>query len=108
MSDELDQMMLHGGVEVAGVDSKGNILYSLVGNLEEDILPKIYETHVDRVHQEMMHFWELGFIEFMDMDRAAPSARLTPKIFDRASINALSESDQETLNRLIYIFRRKG
>lgn len=106
MSQYLDQMMIHGAVETAGVDDKGNILYSLVGDLDS-VLTTMTEAHRDIVHSDMMHFWELGFVEFLDMDRSAPKARLTPKIMDGAAIDRLSEEDQETLQRLINIFRRK-
>lgn len=106
MSQHLDQMMMRGAVETAGVDSRGNILYNLIGNLDS-VLIAIESAHRELVHHEMMHFWELGFVEFLDMDRSSPRARLTDKIFDRNAIENLSEEDQDTLQRLMKVFRKK-
>lgn len=106
MSSHLDQMMILGAVETAGVDNRGNILYNLIGDMD-DILIKMADVHRDLVHKDMMHFWELGFVEFIDMDRSSPRARLTEKIFDKTAIDRLSEEDQDTLQRLMSIFRKK-
>jgi hypothetical protein len=105
MSKMIDKMIMLGAVQIAGVDKNGNFRYSLSGTIK-DILPELYKVHLDGVHEQMMHFWELGYVEFIDMDRAAPRIRLTPRVFDREAVSRLNNEDREALFSLMQVFRK--
>jgi hypothetical protein len=105
MSKMMDKMIILGAVQIAGVRKDGNFTYSLNGSVK-DILPELYKVHLDNVHEQMMHFWELGYLEFVDMDRAAPQIKLTPMIFTMDSDDRLSDEDYEALLNLMQIFRK--
>lgn len=104
MSRMMDKMIILGAVEVAGVNENGELRYSLAGSLDK-VLPQLYQAHIDEVHETMLHFWELGFVEFLDVDRSAPRIKLTPKVMDQDAIEKLEEEDQELLYNLIRAFR---
>lgn len=107
MSKMIDKMIMLGAVQVAGVDPDGQFRYSLRGSIN-DIMPDLYKVHMEEVHETMMHFWEMGFVEFLDMDRAAPRIKLTPKIMDRSAIERLNDDDREALRQLIQTFNNNS
>jgi hypothetical protein len=106
MSKMMDKMIILGAVEVAGVNEKGELRYSLSGSLDK-VLPDLYRAHIDEVHEQMLHFWELGFVEFLDMDRSAPRIKLTRKVMDQDAVEKLDEEHQEALFNLINAFREE-
>lgn len=105
MSKMMDKMIMLGAVQVVGVNEDGQFRYSLNGTIE-DIMPELYRVHIDEVHDTVMHFWELGYVEFMDMDRAAPKIKLTQKVLDKDAVDSLDEEDREALFNLMQIFRK--
>ena len=106
MSKMMDKMIMLGAVQIAGVNQKGEFRYSLAGSLDK-VLPELYKAHIDEVHEQMLHFWELGFVEFLDMDRSSPRIKLTRKVMDRDAVEKLDEDLQDALFNLIKAFREE-
>jgi uncharacterized PurR-regulated membrane protein YhhQ (DUF165 family) len=64
MSEEdniIDELILTGALEIAGIDSTtGEFLYSVTPKLK-DIMPELYQEHIDNVNKDIMALWEHGF-----------------------------------------------
>lgn len=93
----LEEMILSGAVEVAGLDKNtGEFLYSFTTEAPK-LVPQFYKRHLDFVHREIMFFWENGFIDLDDMMRSNPAISLTPKAFDEDALAGLSPERYEAL-----------
>jgi hypothetical protein len=95
--DMLDELILQGLVEVAGIDSDtGEMLYGFTEKA------KIEMPHIQREAEEffnslIMYFWETGFIS-MNMSEPNPAVSLTEKAFDQEAIASLSTEHRSALN----------
>jgi hypothetical protein len=104
MDDEIiNQLILSGGLQVAGIDSEtGQFLYQFTPKLKE-ISPDLYHEHVNHVNGELMRLWEMGFlnIDFMDEN---PIVTLAAKALDQEELSKLSKEDRwsiEEIKRLL-------
>ncbi len=89
----IEKLILNGALEVAGVDSKtGEILYSFTPKVKE-IMPKLYEEHINHVNKEILKLWEYGFVNINFLEDN-PNVTLTAKAFDQ---EALSKVPQEMI-----------
>ena len=106
MSDEdrlIEDLILGGALEVAGVDSQtGEFLYNITPKLK-DIMPDLYKDHIDTVNKNMLILWEKGYlnIDFMDDD---PLVTISNKGLDLKEIKKLSQEEifaLEEIKRLL-------
>lgn len=101
--DIIDQLILSGGLQVAGVDSEtGEFLYQFTPKLK-DISPMLYDEHVNHVNKELMGLWTKGFLDINILDEN-PIVRLTALAFDEAELSKLSKEDRwgiEEVKRLL-------
>ncbi len=68
----MEELILSGVVEVAGVDAEsGEFLYNFTPKLKE-LMPDLWNERLDFIHQEIMFFWENGFLDVEDMDSGNP------------------------------------
>ena len=106
MNDEsIDSLILAGVVEVAAVDTEtGEFLYSFTDKFKE-IMPELYEIHINYIHNEVMYFWEKGLVHIDDITSENPVVSLTEKAFDEDAISQLSKSKQESLNEIKRILK---
>ena len=106
MNDEsIDSLILAGVVEVAAVDTEtGEFLYSFTDKFKE-IMPELYEIHINYIHNEVMYFWEKGLVHIDDITGENPVVSLTEKAFDEDAISQLSKSKQESLNEIKRILK---
>jgi hypothetical protein len=99
----INQLILSGGLQVAGVDSQtGEFLYQFTPKLKE-ISPALYDEHVNHVNKELMGLWEKGFLNINFMDDN-PIVILTPKALDESELAKLSKEDRwsiEEIKRLL-------
>lgn len=99
----IDDLILAGAMEVAGIDSKtGEFLYVFTPKLKE-VSPALYDEHVNHVNGELMRLWEKGFIN-IDFMSENPIVTLTAKALDSSEISKLSKEDQwsvEEIKRLL-------
>lgn len=98
----IEDLILAGAVEVSGIDPEtGEFLYNFTGKMKE-VLPELYNMHINQVHDEIMYFWERGFVELDDMTAKNPRVRLTEKAFD---VEAIAELSKEKMMALYEIKR---
>jgi hypothetical protein len=99
----INQLILSGGLQVAGVDSQtGEFLYQFTPKLKE-ISPALYDEHVNHVNKELMGLWEKGFLNINFMDDN-PIVILTSKALDESELAKLSKEDRwsiEEIKRLL-------
>lgn len=85
----LEQLILEGAVEFSGVDSDtGEMLYNFTDKLQE-ISPMLYDEHLNNIENEIMYFWQHGFLSMSDITETNPLIRLTTKAFDQEALVSL-------------------
>jgi hypothetical protein len=95
----IDDLILQGALEVAGIDAKtGEFLYSVTPKLKE-IMPDLYEEHLNSVNQGIMTLWEKGFVE-IDFNEDNPIVRLSFKAHDIVEVQSLSKDLQWALEEI--------
>jgi len=102
----MEELILNGVVEVAGVDSEtGEFLYNFTPKLRE-VMPELWNERLDFIHGEIMFFWENGFIEAEDMDSINPKVVLTDLADDEDAIAQLPADKQESLREIKRMFEK--
>jgi len=102
----IDYLLLKGGLQVAGVDSKtGEFLYTFTPKIKE-IMPELYHEHLNHVNNEIMALWEKGFVD-IDLMSENPIVTLTPKALDPKEISRLSPSDQWSIEEIKRLLKNK-
>lgn len=105
MEYSLDELILMEAVEVASVhENTGEVLYNITDKITE-VLPILYDRFINQVHQKVMYFWELGFLEFDDMTKQHPNIRLTNKALDDDELSKLSNEKLLEFETLLSAFR---
>ena len=95
----MEFLILQGGLEVSGVDSKtGEFLYSFTPKIKE-IMPELYKDHLDSINREVMNLWEQGYI-YLDLLEEDPIISLTEKALDSNAIAQLSTEEQWCLSEI--------
>jgi len=98
--DYIDHLILSGAVEASGLDSEtGEFLYRFTDKLK-DVDPDLYKSYLASIHQEVMFFFELGFLNMSDITSENPIIMLTEKAFDFKEINKLSKEQQVAFNAI--------
>lgn len=99
ISEIIDHLILEGGIEVAGVDPEtGEMLYAFTPKVKE-IMPELYDDHLNFVNAELMVLWEKGFVDinFLMDD---PLISLTEKSYMPEEIKKLSKQERWSLQEL--------
>lgn len=95
----IDDLILQGALEVAGIDSNtGEFLYSVTPKLK-DIMPDLYKEHLDSVNRDIMALWERGFID-MDFYEDDPIINITPKASDDDEVKRLPKNLISAINEI--------
>jgi len=95
----IDDLILDGGLEVAGVDPEtGEMLYLFTPKIKE-LMPELYHDHLNFVNDELMALWEKGYvnIELLEDD---PLISLTSKSNDPGEMAKLSKQEKWSLQEL--------
>ena len=99
ISQIVDNLILEGGIEFAGIDSEtGEMLYSLTPKIK-DLMPDLYEEHINFVNNELMALWEKGFID-IDFLSDDPLIYIGDKFYDNDEVMKLSREEQWSLKEL--------
>jgi hypothetical protein len=103
MSDKeeelIDKLILEGGLEVAGIDSEdGSLLYAFTPKIKE-LMPELYEDHINSVNSEILSLWERGYVD-IDLLSKDPIVTLAPKSFDEAEISKLNKREKWSIEEL--------
>ena len=104
--DDLEQLILDGIVEFAGLDPDGQMLYSFSSDIETKA-PEIYHM-VQKMHmQDIYTLWEMGFIS-MDITQVNPLARVTELAFDDEALSKLPTHMRIMLEQIKDAMRIEG
>lgn len=95
----LSDLILMGAVEVAGLSSDGEFLYNFTDDAPK-MVPEMFDKHLNRLHREVMYFWEQGFIHLENISSFNPVIMLTPLAFDEDAISTLPEEKQLMLDEI--------
>jgi DNA-binding MarR family transcriptional regulator len=105
-SEIINKLILNGGLEVSAMDQDtGEILYSFTPKIKE-LMPDLYEEHIQTVNQEVMNLWEKGFLE-MDLFQSDPIITITEKALNKKYVDTLSKQEQWSLLEIIRLLKRK-
>lgn len=96
----IDDLILNGAVEVAGVDPEtGELLYNFTDKLKQ-IAPDIYKLVIEEFKRDILFFWEYGFID-MDVTIENPVVTINQKALDPAHTEWLTKEQKVKLEDLI-------
>ena len=99
ISKIIDNLILEGGLEVAGVDpDTGEMLYAFTPKVK-DLMPELYNDHLNFVNDELMILWEKGYVN-IDFLRDDPLISLTTKSDDPEETLKLSKQERWSLQEL--------
>jgi hypothetical protein len=102
MNDKIEDLILSGALEVAGMDiDTGDMLYNFTDKLK-DVSPDLYKEMSDYISTETMSLWVDGFLD-IDVTEKNPMVNLTDKAFDEVEVGKLSKEKQYTLKEIIRI-----
>jgi hypothetical protein len=102
----IDYLILEGGIEIAGIDAEtSEMLYKFTPKLK-DLMPELYEEHLNILNIEMMALWEKGYVE-IDLFDEDPVVSLTKKSLDPQEVGKLTREERWSLNELIRVFNEK-
>ena len=101
--DPIDQtieaLILSGAVEIVGIDSKtGEPLYSFNEKIKE-IMPEVYQEHLNLVNNDIMTLWEKGFLD-IDLLSEDPFVSLTEKAFIQAELESIPTELSRSLDEI--------
>ena len=99
ISEIIDDLILKGGLEVAGIDPEsGEMLYAFTPKVKE-IMPELYHDHLNFVNDELMILWEKGYVD-IDFLKDDPLISLTNKAHDPDEVKKLSKQERWSLQEL--------
>jgi hypothetical protein len=102
----INSLILDGGLEVAAMDEDtGELLYSFTSKIK-DLMPDLYQEHIQTVNSEVMNLWEKGFIN-LDLFEKDPIITITPKALNKEEIERLSKQERWSLFEIIRLLQRK-
>lgn len=102
ISKIIDNLILEGGMEVAGVDPEtGEMLYLFTPKVKE-IMPELYHDHLNFVNDELMSLWEKGYVD-IDFFQDDPLIFLNKKSYNKEEVNKLSKEEKWSLKELIRV-----
>ena len=99
ISQIIDDLILEGGLEIAGVDPEtGEMLYLFTPKVKE-LMPDLYNDHLNFVNDELMALWEKGYVD-IDFFKDDPLISLAGKSNDPKEISKLSKQERWSLQEL--------
>jgi hypothetical protein len=105
-NEMIEKLILDGGLEVAGVDSEdGSLLYSFTPKIKE-LMPELYDDHMNAVNAEILSLWERGYvdIDFLSKD---PIVTLTLKSFDEEEVFKLTKREKWSIEELKRLSKKR-
>jgi hypothetical protein len=100
----MEYLILNNALEAVAVDNKtGELLYSFTPKLKE-IMPDLYEAHMNSVNLEMLSLWERGYIN-IDFLLDDPKITLTKKALEIKELEKLSPDELWSINELKRLLR---
>lgn len=104
-NETVDHLIMNGGLEVAGIDSEtGQFLYVFTPKIKE-LMPELYNQHLNHVNGEIMRLWEAGYLN-VDFLSDEPIVTITEKALDKEQVANLSKDDQWSLEEIKRLMKR--
>ena len=101
----IDKLILEGALEIGGIDvENGEILYNFTNKLKE-IMPELYNEHLNFVNSEIMWLWERGFVLIDDFTQYNPRVMITDKSLNAEEISKLPKDRQRSLEEIKRILK---
>jgi len=98
--DEIDRLILNGGIEFAGKDSEtGELLYRPTDRLKE-IDSRLSEDLSVYFSDITLILWQKKFLD-MDITEKDPLVRLAEKSFDPNAIRSLEKNERVVIEQII-------
>ena len=104
--EHLEQLILEGIVEFAGLDKNGEMLYSFTPDLETKA-PAIHKIVMELHMHDIYYLWEQGFLS-MDATVANPLVKPTLKALDEEAVAELPDHMQLLLEQIKEAMRIEG
>jgi len=99
ISQIIDDLILEGGLEVAGVDPEtGEMLYFFTPKVKE-LMPDLYNDHLNFINDELMALWEKGYVD-IDFFKDDPLISLNEKAYNQEEVNRLSKQEKWSIQEL--------
>lgn len=96
IDETIEALILSGAIEVVGIDNNTHQpLYAFNSSIKE-IMPELYQEHLNEVNRDIMALWESGFVD-IDLLNPDPLVTLTDKAFNDDEIEDLSRELQVSL-----------
>lgn len=96
IDETIEALILSGAIEIAALDEHtGQPLYAFSPKIKE-IMPELYQEHINEVNRDIMMLWELGFLD-IDLLAEDPVVTLTSKAFTDQEIEKISRELQISL-----------
>ena len=94
--DIIDNLILSGALEISGIDDKTNeFLFTMTPKMQE-VMPELYEEHLNDVNRYIMVLWEKGFVN-IDLSEDNPIVTLNPISNDTDEVARLDRDQQWAL-----------
>lgn len=101
----IEKLILEGALEIGGIDvENGEILYNFTNKLKE-IMPELYNEHLNFVNSEIMWLWERGFVSIDDFTQDNPRVMITDKALNSEEISKLPKDRQRSLEEIKRILK---
>jgi len=101
----IEKLILDGALEIGGIDTEnGEILYNFTNKLK-DVMPELYNEHLNFVNAEIMYLWERGFLSIEDFTEENPRVRVTDKAHNNEEISKLPKDRQRSLEEIKRILK---
>lgn len=96
IDETIDMLISVGAIEQVGLDPISGLPTYVFTPIIKDIMPELYEEHLNEINRSMMALWEKRFVD-MDLLSDNPQVTLTDKAFDDDEIEGLSQEMQIAL-----------
>jgi len=104
-NDMMEEMILAGAVEVAGLDEDGQFLYSFTPKVAE-LYPQLVQQIESGIYSHLMKLWEKGFLD-IDITSESPMVNLTDKSQDLEALETLSEHERLIMTNIVNYFNEE-
>lgn len=97
----IDNLILSGALQVAGIDENGQFSYQFTEKLEE-VDPNLKNRIEQSFYEAVMYLWNEGFLFVASSEGSGEAVvTVTQKALDASSINNLSEYYQKILALIV-------
>lgn len=101
----MDNLILSGALEVAGIGEDGKFTYTFTDKLEE-IDPELKQRMEQGFYEAMMYLWTEGFLELTPSEDSDAKITITTKALDNSAVSELSNYYQKTLMIIIEALKK--